>query len=175
MAIVLWQHQTINRKFLIYVASVFVLGFVAEYFGVVSGVIFGQYFYGQGLGYSILGIPVIIGANWLMLSYSASNTMHWFLKSMKSSFAKKVVSVIGASLLMVFVDLFMEICAPFFDFWYFKNRIAPFQNYVAWFCLAIMFNFFYEICCKPDINRVAVILFLLQLLFFVSATYSINF
>lgn len=44
-------------------------GFAIEVFGVRTGVPFGSYRYDAGLGPKVLGVPVVIGAAWLMMAH----------------------------------------------------------------------------------------------------------
>ena len=41
---------------------------LAEILVVSYGIIFGNYKYGEILGYKVLGVPLIIGINWCILS-----------------------------------------------------------------------------------------------------------
>ena len=47
----------------------FILGMLVEILGVNYGLIFGSYSYGENLGVKIFGVPILIGANWVMLSF----------------------------------------------------------------------------------------------------------
>jgi len=62
-----WQLNFLIKSFLIIVT-----GFMIEVAGVKSGLIFGEYQYGEILGAKIFGIPVVIGYSWLIITYIAS-------------------------------------------------------------------------------------------------------
>src|SRR5947209_2799209 len=61
-----------NFSFLLRCALIFVAGWLIEWLGVHTGFIFGHYQYGNGLGFKIQRIPLLIGLNWLLLIYSVS-------------------------------------------------------------------------------------------------------
>jgi putative membrane protein len=61
-------HQGKGFYFWLWVAGVFQAGYLLEMFGVKTGRIFGEYIYGNNLGYKWNDVPLIIGLNWLMLS-----------------------------------------------------------------------------------------------------------
>ena len=56
-------------------------GFLIEALGVNTGIIFGHYSYGKGLGLKIFNTPVIIGINWLFLSYTCVSVSNYLVKS----------------------------------------------------------------------------------------------
>ena len=46
----------------------FIVGMVAEMLGVNFGYIFGSYQYGEALGWKLFGVPLLLGANWTILT-----------------------------------------------------------------------------------------------------------
>ena len=50
---------------------IFLLGFVVEVVGVQTGLIFGSYSYGATLGVKLFDTPLLIGLNWIFVSYSS--------------------------------------------------------------------------------------------------------
>ncbi|MFM1744499.1 MAG: hypothetical protein RLZZ630_436 [Bacteroidota bacterium] len=105
------------------------IGYGAEWIGVNTGLLFGNYAYGDNLGVKVGGVPLLIGLNWALLAFAALalfnhlNLPHW------------LKPLLGA-LLMVTLDFFMETSAPVFDFWSFANNIVPLWNYICWFMLS---------------------------------------
>ena len=69
-ALVFINHTHYNKSFIWFCITLFLLGYVTEVIGVKSGIIFGEYIYGNTLGIKLLDVPLIIGINWLMLVYS---------------------------------------------------------------------------------------------------------
>ena len=72
LILLLLFHQEYNRSFILTAIGIFLAGFFIEVMGVHTGVIFGKYWYGQTLGTKVLDVPLVIGANWLLLIYCSS-------------------------------------------------------------------------------------------------------
>jgi putative membrane protein len=149
-----WSHQLI-----LYLAWAYLLTFFLEVVGVASGSIFGEYSYGNSLGYKILEVPVIIGLNWVVLVYSCGIIadklpLHWLFKS-----------ILGA-LMLVFLDFLIEPVAMQLDFWNWQNGIIPMQNYIAWFLIGFtLLVVFYQVRFNRK-NRLAIFIYLVQFVFF---------
>ncbi len=162
-------HKGKKFYFWLWIAGVFQAGYVLEMFGVKTGRIFGEYIYGNNLGYKLNDVPIIIGVNWLMLCYCAYHVATKLLEKWKPQNEKMLdYSVVALSaFLMVFIDFFIEQLAPQLDFWYWKYQVPPIQNYTAWFIFSFCFVFFYQKLHLPSSNPIAKWLFLFQLLFFI--------
>ncbi len=137
----------------------FLGGFFAEYIGVHTGLLFGDYAYGDGLGPQWEGIPYAIGMNWAMLvlvTRSLANSIH----------ANKWIQPVIAATLMVILDLWIEPVAPKLDYWSFGG-IAPISNYIGWFGVAWLLHMLGSLLgaakwsCKAD-----VLVYSVQTLFF---------
>ena len=109
----------------------FSLGMIVEILGVNYGLIFGSYSYGQNLGVKILGVPILIGANWVMLSFSTGAMGDALWKN------NKILAAISGAALMVLIDLVIEPVAPVFGYWSFSDDVAPLSNYIGWFLVAV--------------------------------------
>ena len=148
-----------QHKRVFYYLFVFVAGFLVEMWGVNTGVLFGDYLYGSGLGPKVVGTPPIIGLNWVLMIYLTSaifsplkrNLLNW---------------IIWPSLLMVGYDVIMELVAPIMDMWSWKNGIIPLQNYLMWGFLALFFHSVRYALNLRDRNKMALPLFVVQTLFF---------
>jgi len=132
-----------QKGFITALISIITIGFLVEFLGVNYDLFFGSYEYGNNLGYKIGGVPIIMSANWLVLIFLAG------------SFTEKIIpnslplKVLFAALLMVFLDIFLEICAPKLDYWKFNEEVVPISNYNSWFiisaiCLYIYFKLIKE-------------------------------
>ena len=108
----------------------FLTGMITEILGVQRGWIFGDYKYGNALGYKILGVPMLIGVNWALLTIITAATAQQFYENL---FMRIVIGVC----LMIFLDLLIEPIAPVLDFWAFEGGNAPLQNYIGWTAVAI--------------------------------------
>jgi bisanhydrobacterioruberin hydratase len=71
-----------------------------------------------------------------------------------------------AALLMVSLDFFIEPLAPQFGFWSWQLGYAPFQNFVAWFFIALGLQFLVKNEIPDAKSRVPFHHFLSQLVFF---------
>ena len=56
-----------NHKFLIFLIITYVITFSIEALGVETGLVFGDYVYGTTLGFHVIGVPLVIGFNWVLV------------------------------------------------------------------------------------------------------------
>ncbi len=59
----------LDAKTTIVFISIFLISYFVEVAGVRTGLIFGPYSYGRGLGLKLLDTPLLIGLNWVLLVY----------------------------------------------------------------------------------------------------------
>ncbi|MDA8640035.1 carotenoid biosynthesis protein [Flavobacteriaceae bacterium] len=145
----------------------FLVGMIAEILGVNYGYIFGSYEYGEALGWKIYGVPILIGANWTILTVCSA--------AIASQIYENIIPriIIGLGL-MILLDFVIEPIAPILDFWKFEGGIAPLQNYIGWFLVALPLQALYHYWNVELKHWFAHHLFLLQLLFFVILLLQIN-
>ena len=159
--LVLYFHTHWQKKQIAGMLLVFMAGWTAEYVGVNTGLLFGNYTYGPVLGPQIGHTPLMIGVNWLLLSYAVASLLVW----LKLSTNCLLNTLLGA-LVLTGIDILIEPVAMDLDFWQWEGDTVPLQNYIGWFVVAlpIMFcQFFFGLAQK---NKVALALLLLQVLFF---------
>ena len=174
LILLLLFHQDYDKPFIVTMIGIFLAGFFVEVVGVYTGMIFGIYWYGQTLGTKILGVPIVIGANWLLLVYCSNQLTHvlsQFIKrqiSEDSIFDYTIVKAIFASFLMVCLDFLIEPVAIHLDFWHWQFGKIPAQNFQAWFLIAVPLSYIFLKFGFRKSNPLAVLLFILQFLFFVS-------
>lgn len=161
-AFLLYLHHKgrFKGKVLLVFAFIFVASIVVEMIGVQTGVIFGSYKYGDGLGLKIMDTPVLIGLNWLLLIYLTANLV-------QKTVLPVLFRVPVAALLMVVYDMVMEQVAPKMDMWSWADNRVPFANYVAWFALSLLFHGLLEWSGLKIKNRLAAPLLAIQFVFFV--------
>lgn len=158
-----WGTPKLNGVVLI----TFFVGMLAEILGVNYGLIFGHYLYGEALGPKFMGVPWLIGANWCILVLcTAAIAEHLF----DAPWARVLVGV-G---LMLLLDVLIEPIAPVLDFWVFDEGVAPLQNYIGWFCIALPLHVLYQAQQIKIEGWFTHHLFLLQLLFFTLLLLQIN-
>ncbi|MBC8083495.1 MAG: carotenoid biosynthesis protein [Hymenobacter sp.] len=135
------------------------VGFFVEVAGIRTGLLFGNYEYGPTLGVRWLDVPLLIGVNWLMLTYTAGVLARYLPLP---GFGRAVV----AALLMVGLDACLEPIAVRFDFWQWRFDVIPFQNFKGWFAVALILQIFFNRTDFVKQNALAPFVFMVQLLFF---------
>lgn len=165
-SLLLFFHQPLDKRLLAYLIIVCISGFLIEWAGTATGKIFGQYFYGNNLGVKCLDVPIIIGLNWFILSYSSVSLVNYFFKN-ATNYSFFLMAFL-ASVCMVALDFFIEqVCAQL-DFWYWKGSLAPLENYTAWFLFSFAFNYLLVKLMPRHQNTIGIWLYGLQCLFFIS-------
>lgn len=161
-------HRDKNFFFWLWIIGVFQAGYVLEMFGVKTGKLFGEFIYGNNLGYKLNDVPLIIGLNWLILCYSAYHISNLIISKLKISNIEifNLGKVLLAAFLIVIIDILIEQVAPQLDFWYWKNQVPPIQNYTAWFLFSFCFIFFYQKLDLPCTNLIAHWVYIFQFLYF---------
>lgn len=114
-----------------------ILGFITEVLGVNFDLIYGSYAYGDNLGPKLLGVPFIICINWCLLTMVTADVA-------KRVVQNKSLRILIGGFFMMFLDVLIEISAPRFDFWEFKDGIVPLQNYIAWLVVACLAHCWYQ-------------------------------
>lgn len=155
LLIALKQH---SLKFYIFVFAGFSIGMIAEWLGVHTGLLFGNYVYGNNLGPLWYGVPLIIGVNWVMLTIISGSIVtrfkiHWFFKAL------------FGTLLMLVLDILIEPVAIQSDYWTWSGEI-PLSNFIGWFLIAFVIQILYFSMKLGEQNKVATVLYLLQIVFF---------
>ena len=115
----------------------FILGFITEVLGVNFGLIYGSYTYGENLGLKIFDVPLVICLNWCLLTIVSADVGKLITRN-------RGIRVFISALLMILLDVLIEISAPRFDFWVFKDDIVPLTNYFGWFIVASISNWWYQ-------------------------------
>lgn len=159
LGLVLFDKTEHSKKTVISLLSIFILSFIIESIGVNTGLIFGNYQYGNNLGLKLFNTPIIIGLNWVFLVYTTATIVD------KLSL-HPILKVLSASISMLIYDLIMEQMAPKLGMWYWQNDEIPLQNYLAWFALALIFHSTLKILRIKFSNKIAWLILSCQFLFF---------
>ena len=158
LAVILWNEQFENRLLLALLIP-FGIGMFAELLGVNYGLIFGNYAYGENLGYKIAGVPLMIGINWAVLTYCSA------VIGCKIHSNVLISSLIGATF-MTALDVIIEVSAPRFDFWEFEGGVVPLQNYVGWWVTAFLAQILFQKMVKYGKYTIAMHIFISIFVFF---------
>ena len=157
--LLLLNHQKgTNKQWLVFLI-IAVIGYFIEVIGVTTGVIFGDYFYKTTLGWKLFETPLIIGVNWMLLTYGVVYTI-----------GIKIKNTIGIALASAFVlvalDILIEPVAMKYDFWTWKQAIVPFKNYIAWFFISFILCYIVAHYKSMSKNNFAPYLLVMQFIFF---------
>lgn len=153
-------HSRYTRKTLFAFLLIWALGFSIEAIGVDTGLIFGSYRYGSGLGFKLFDTPLLIGVNWLFLSYASLSVVSRFRLN-------TVLTVLLAPCLMLVYDMVLEQVAPKMDMWSWQSSAVPLQNFIAWYFIALVFVAILKWCKVNTENALSKIVLLSQFVFLI--------
>jgi len=128
--------KTKNYLLIFFIIVVF-FSWLIEMIGVKTGLIFGEYQYGESLILKVFNTPIAIGFAWFSVIVSSLsilqniqlfNQSHIILRSL----------LIGA--VMTLFDTFMEPAAIKLDYWRWAGIFPPMQNYISWFTFGFIFS-----------------------------------
>ncbi len=156
-------HKKYALKDVLIFLLIFISGYVIEVIGVKTGLIFGIYTYGNALGLKMFETPLMIGINWLFLTYTATA----ITDSLKGN---KWLAVFVAPALMLVYDIVLEQVAPKMNMWTWQNSEVPIRNYIAWYAIAFCFVLLFKIFKIETKNPLSAILFICQFVFFALLT-----
>lgn len=176
VGLIFYTQQKFNSRFWIFCILCFGLGYLAEYIGIHTQLIFGNYAYGPVLGPGYNGVPFLIGVQWLVLIYCIGISIHMLMirlrgnnEAMYNKFPGwwMTFSIIGdGALVAVFFDWVMEPVAMALGFWSWEGDTVPWLNYYTWWGLsALLLAIFHFLDFKKH-NLFAVHLLLIQFMFF---------
>ena len=176
MSILLIYTQRDHTKgFWIFFIAAFIIGFGAEMIGTSTGLIFGNYSYGNVLGPAWNNVPLIIGINWFMVIYCCGVSMYTLLNNliMKVSGGlppprpglQLLSLVIDGATMAVILDYLIEPVAIKLGFWQWNGDI-PLYNYVSWFIISCILLLMFHLLKFNKQNKFAVNLLLIQVMFF---------
>jgi putative membrane protein len=176
-ALLVWTQQEKNINFFLFMLICCAAGIAVEVIGVNTGILFGEYTYGDVLGYKVRNVPVLIGVNWFIIIYCCGIGIHTLLMKAinriaadtgKPPMALKALSVIvdGATL-AVFFDWLMEPVAVKLGYWIWNgDGTIPIFNYISWFIISLVLLTAFHFIKFNKQNKFAVNLLLIQLMFF---------
>ena len=157
----------LKRVELLCIILIFWTGISVELLGVNYGLLFGEYSYGKNLGPKLFGVPILIGMNWVILTVISGSISNYISKG------SKILSILLGSILMLFIDFFIEPVAPILDFWEFKNSIVPLSNYTGWFMTGFITQLLYQYLFKEKELKFSLNLYLAILVFFLFLNFKI--
>ena len=148
-----------NARVAVWAIAACLVGFCLEVVGVATGALFGRYGYGPLLGPRILGVPLIIGVNWGVVSLGCAT---FASRVLPNPFAAATL----AGAVAAGFDWVLEPFAVASGYWAWSGGAIPPRNYVAWFLVVAVFSFVYA-RSRPKLDSwVPSIAILIQLAFF---------
>ena len=145
---------------------IFFIGMISEILGVNYGLIFGDYVYLDNLGFKIFGVPVLIGVNWIILTFITGSLSSFIFKN-------KYVSILMGAILMIGLDLLIEPVAPLLGFWIFDLQKVPLQNYIGWFVIGIITQALFQFKIAEKELTFSTHLLIINAIFFAFLNYQI--
>ena len=153
-------HRDYSTKAVVAFLLIFLFGFLIEVFGVDTGLVFGRYVYGKGLGLKVMDTPLLIGVNWLFLTYASCSVVNLLD-------VNRLLRYLLPAVFMLCYDSVLEQVAARMDMWSWENGVIPIQNYLAWFLIALVFTTLMRFMHVDTKNPIALVLLLTQFLFLV--------
>jgi putative membrane protein len=157
--LILHHKGEVSKKLIVVFSLIYSIGFFIEMIGVNTGVIFGEYTYGIGLGIQLWNTPLMIGLNWLLLIYMTASIF-------QATGWKSIYVVLAGSSLMLLYDLVLENIAPAIDMWSWAAVSVPLQNYIAWWIIAVIMHGLLAINKIKLSNSLSIPVFTIQFVFF---------
>jgi len=154
-------HTPVNRNLLLFCVFSFTVGMVAEIAGINTGYPFGSYCYTPTFGPQVFGVPVIIGVNWILLSYVSGVAVN---DRLQGDWQK----ILAASVLMVAIDLLLESFAIRHHFWMWRDKVPPLQNYISWFIISIVIQLGFRKLIPASVNRSAIAYLVILFVFLIA-------
>ncbi len=134
-------------------------GFTIEWIGVHTSLLFGHYRYGTVLGFKLDGVPLIIGLNWVLLTFTSTAIVNkWKIPL--------ILKALISGALMTGLDWIIEPVAVRSGFWSWDYHVIPLYNYGCWMIFSSIFSFWVLNRKTVETNKVSVGLYLILLIFF---------
>jgi putative membrane protein len=163
----------ITKNYIIFFLITFLIGMTTEIIGVNTGLLFGDYQYGQVLGPKIYGVPFIIGLNWFVIVFCSgalcAQGVELFQKKLNiniTNVAASIFVIIGGATIATCFDFILEPVAVKLQFWSWENGQIPLLNYICWFSISAILLGIKMYFKAIKFNAFATSLLIIQALFF---------
>ncbi len=158
-ALILSLPKERRGAFLSWVLLSYIVTFALEAIGVATGKVFGAYDYGPVLGAHVLSVPPVIGFNWVMIILA-------FAGAFTRLPGGRIYGPLLAAAAATGFDWIMEPVAIGLGYWTWEGGDIPFQNYAAWFLIALAMSAAYALLGLKSRRRAPLILAGAQVAFF---------
>ncbi len=175
--LILYTQGIDHWSFYFFVLLCAATGYIVEYAGVHTAILFGDYAYGNTLGMQYRNIPLIIGINWFIIMYCCGISIYTLtalvkkrlLPEQRSTYEKWSIAslIIDGALLATFFDWVMEPVAVRLHFWKWNtDGEIPMLNYITWFAVSCCLLAVFSACKFKKANKFVIHLLLIQFMFF---------
>jgi bisanhydrobacterioruberin hydratase len=174
--LLIWTQEKRTIGFWLFFAAAYIIGFGAEYIGIHTQILFGDYYYGEVFGPQWQGVPWLIGITWFGITYCCGIAMSMLQQRILRQVPDKtngifrywsgISFVTDAAGLAVLYDWILEPVAMKLNFWQWKGAYIPPGNYWGWFFVSLLVLLLFRLLPFPKHNLFAVHLLLIQGLFF---------
>jgi uncharacterized membrane protein len=147
--VMLFHRGTSIGRLLGFIGLAFAIGWGVEVLGVHTGLPFGDYMYTDLQGWRVAGVPLLIGVNWVLLSYTMAVTIRPLV-------SKNYLLVLVAALGMTLLDVLLEFFAVHQGLWIWEGRTYPgWENFAGWFGVSLLLQRLFLYLIPDARNRVA--------------------
>ena len=176
LILLIWTQEDKNIFFWLFILVTILIGIAVEVIGVNTGLLFGNYKYGDVMGFKWKAVPLIIGVNWFIVVFCSGISITALLQAItkplddspaQPSPVLKAISVItdGATLAVAF-DWLIEPVAIKLGYWKWDGNEVPLYNYVCWFVISLLLMIVFRFSPFQKRNKFAIHLLLIQVMFF---------
>lgn len=164
--LVVFSLKPLDKNLKIFIIFSSLVGFLAEWIGVNTGLLFGEYDYGEHFGVKIGNVPLLIGALWFTTVYAGIQAVKWWEEKSGKKLNSLLVALFG-SMLITCYDIILEPAAIKLGYWTWKGSTVPIFNYFSWFIVSFLIIFLSEKYFKANKDALfPVILSLIQVVFY---------
>lgn len=171
LLLLILHEQPINLRFVQAFLMAVVVGMTTEMIGVNTGLLFGNYSYGEVFGRKLFGVPVLIGINWFCIVYAAHVVANKF--NSYKIMGKLPVALLAASIATAF-DWIMEPVAMKLGFWNWSSGQIPLFNYFSWFIISLIVSLAFGWLKLDSRNKFAPYFLGIQALFFLFLRFGLS-
>ena len=169
LLLLILHEQPIDFRFVQAFFMAVVVGMTTEMIGVNTGLLFGDYSYGEVFGRKLFGVPVLIGINWFCVVY-ASNVVA--IKCSDRIKGKLFIALLAAAIATAF-DWIMEPVAMKLGFWNWNDGTIPLFNYISWFVISFAVSIAFGYLKIQANNKFAPYFLVIQALFFLFLRFTL--
>ncbi len=163
----------LSKAYILFFLIAFAIGMTTEIIGVNTGLLFGDYQYGQVLGPKLFGVPLLIGLNWFVIVFCSGSLLAQCIDLLQrklninlAAATSTFVVVLGGAAIATCFDFILEPVAVKLHFWSWENGYIPLFNYVCWFIISAILLGVKVYIEKMRVNTFATSLLLIQAAFF---------